>query len=388
MIAYYPQHLHAQLEKLKQEFNEKQDYVAQFSNDDLEALIMKIVNCDASELRFYTYSLTRRELACIASYIPINGYKVKRKNLLMLFAKSDKFSYFETIYKGWQNNYKKRFFPDDIGAVIYHFQGELKNKYHLDAESLLKWMSLPDADFKVCRYVLNEIKLKSEMTMEDCLEYIGISSGSKLGKDVLMRKYFVCGIEEYRKLGDSDFRTMLHPMAAADATAILRNFLEVMTPKDYQTFYKTSGLAKDCFGVPDTTKYNQTVGQMSEKAKRSYTAWINYYWLIEMFGSDARSQFWKNYIGRFTAKHYPTHNILAMEFENIVAIEFMEMGYAYLYDKQVFHRYVEMHIHRDITVEFKQYLNNQSQYLFRKKHGGNWQWDMANQLAREGIVRD
>ena len=318
-------------------------------DEELKDLITSLVSLDTSELAIEAYMLSDREMYQIAGYLPYNYFNVNMRNLFSIFVtRADKLLC-TVLYEQWQNSYDNKECNDFICMLLEkndNFKNCIKEN-HLDTTRMRN--ILIDQDIvigfgtEVSRYEFLEKK-----TLMEKFEFFGIQADSKL--------YIECVDVFYTFCGNKDYLARYFEFIAGDA-------------QNHQKEYKF------------------LFNDVSEDIIEKYADWINTCRVIQYFGNDKRSKFWKKY--RFiNVQRYNNSNTVVMEFENYIAVEFLGQGPIYFYPKN----YFNTNLKRQFLVlgdgALQQFLYHETQYGDddRIEHRGYWQNPVEKYIIEHNIT--
>lgn len=389
MINYFkPLRLQHEVQVLEEKFKAESDdgrLEDTLAKADLEKLIHKIVSCPAEELRGFAFSLTKRELLCVAGYLRSNYLHVPLKQVFLVLEYADNAEIFKKLFAVWQERYTQPFQHDEIDRCVDHYAPHIF-KSSVSSEELKHWMTDRDADQDVARFININMKADGKEDFERKMHEISISSKSLLGINVRLNFYASCKRTDYLLLGDMELSGLLHKTEIQNARSIIVNFLEKMQEEDYEKFYHVADAAKSFFGEPYSAKCHGLMKAFSPEIEGAYNAFINQFWLIKLFGNDRRSRFWKKYISKFKAEFNSRHNLLIMDFGNMYATEFMEVGVIYFFPKDYFDKRVRMELYSSSTQELKHDMRHFFNHIFMKEHRGNWEYDVRVALTKNKMI--
>lgn len=389
MINYFkPLRLQHEVQILEEKYKAESDDGRQedtLAKADLEKLIHRIVSCPAEDLRAFAFSLTKQELLCTAGYLRSNYLHVSLQPIFRVLEYADNVSAFKKVFAVWQERYTQPFQYDEIDHCVDHYASRIF-KSTVSSETLKQWMTDRDADQDVARFINSNMKADGKEDFERKMQEILISSKSLLGINVRLNFYASCKRTDYLLLGDMELSGLLHKTEIQNARNIIANFLEKMQEDDYEKFYHVADAAKSFFGEPYSAKCHGLMQGYSQAIERAYNAFINQFWLIKLFGNDRRSRFWKKYISKFKAEFNRKHNLLIMDFGNIYATEFMEVGVIYFFRKEYFEKRVRMNLKLSNTQDLKHDMRHFFNHIFMKEHRGNWEYDVRIALTKNKMI--
>lgn len=363
-------------------------------DEELKDLITSLVSLDTSELAIEAYMLSDREMYQIAGYLPYNYFNVNMRNLFSIFVtRADKLLC-TVLYEQWQNSYDNKECNDFICMLLEKnddFKNCIKEK-HLDTTRMRN--ILIDQDIvigfgtEVSRYEFSEKK-----TLMEKFEFFGIQADSKLYIECADVFYTFCGNKDYL---DADPKEMLEVLKKYEMRAkpllkaFLINFLTKLKLNELNKFQNLVRYFEFVAGDAQNPKegYQFLFGDMPKDIMEKYMDWINMCRVIQYFGNDERSEFWKKY--RFVnVQRYNKSNTVVMEFEDYDVVEFLGKGPVYFLPKN----YFNINLKNQFLIlgdgALQQFLYHETQYGNddRIEHRGHWQNSLEKYIIKNNITR-
>lgn len=381
---YFPQQLKSEVLKLEKQFGSLQNSGI-VSQARLEEIIKQIVNCEETELQLYAFTLSKLELKAVAMYIKNNFLKVDLSKVFEIFVIIDSFYCFQIIYETWQLNYKEPYDYHFVKRVIEHYEDDIVLRYQIpDVRILASWMSSEKSEEHISQYLADKCNGLDDLHME--LKKLGLDERYALYKDIQSVYLCYCNENTYVRIGDQRLLECMRAVNLESQRNIMYNFLRVVNYDKFDQFENIANYAySSLFGSETDSLYRKTIGQTSEGIRLSYKALINVFWLLKLFGRDARSQFWRKYIKKFKVDYYSEHNMLLMAFRRSIVVEFKEIGPIYFFDADYFYENIKKKMSYKNTVDLKWDLRNISDYKYMKEHRGYWQYAVNAALRRYAL---
>ena len=362
-------------------------------DEDLKELIISLVSLDTSELAIEAYMLSDREMYQIAGYLPYNYFNVNMRNLFSIFVtRADKLLC-TVLYGQWQNSYDNKECNDFI-CMLLEKNDDFKNcikENHLDTTRMRNILTDQDivigVGTEVSRYEFSEKK-----TLMEKFEFFGIQADSKLYIECAEVFYTFCSNKDYLEADSKEMLEVLkkYEMRAKPLLkAFLINFLTKLQLNELNKFQNLARYFEFIAGDAQNhqKEYKFLFNDVSEDIIEKYADWINTCRVIQYFGNDKRSKFWKKY--RFTnVQRYNNSNTVVMEFENYIAVEFLGQGPIYFYPKN----YFNTNLKRQFLVlgdgALQQFLYHETQYGDddRIEHRGYWQNPVEKYIIEHNIT--
>lgn len=362
-------------------------------DEELKDLITRLVSLDISELAIEAYMLSDREMYQIAGYLPYNYFNVDMGNLFSVFAtRADKL-FCKVLYEQWQNSYDNKECNDFICMLLEkndNFKNCIKEN-HLDTARMRNILTDQDIVIgfgtEVSRYDFSEKK-----TLIEKFEFFGICADSKLYIECAEVFYTFCSNKDYL---DADSKEILNVLKKYEMRekpllkAFLINFLTKLKLNELNEFQNIARYFEFVAGDAQNPKagYRFLFGDMPKDVIEKYMDWMNMCRVIQYFGNDDRSEFWKKY--RFVnVQRYNKSNTVVMEFENCVAVEFLGKGPVYFYPKNYFNISLKGQFGVLGDGALQQFLLHETQYEDddRIEHRGYWQNPVEDYIIEHNIT--
>jgi hypothetical protein len=235
---------------------------------------------------------------------------------------------------------------------------------------------------------INKRNFAMGISFKEKLNFLGVRYDSRLYHDCEFLFYTYCGKEDYLAVEDLKLLSVINKYNEKMLKSFLENFLSLLSLKELERFAQLANYMNKMIGDNIDIFFEN----MPLAIKEKYIDWINIYKVIQYFGYDERSQFWKNYRFKHVSK-YRYSNSVVMEFENYVAIEFLgqAMGPIYIYEKEYYNSNVKYWFANKTydNSEMRTKLYRGTDYVhhgYRKIHNGYWQGDVNRYLVRNRIT--
>ncbi len=370
-------------------------------DEEFKKLINDLVKMDRFSLAVRIGALSEEKIWRITGYLPYNFYNVDMSNLFSIFIKMADENLCDILYKQWQNSYNNIKCNEFICLLLKN--NEVFRKYisgtHLNIEAIAGIFndSLEDPGIIVNRFgseVMN-YPFTEKKTMAEKFNFFGINENSKLYKDCKELFYTYCGKEDYLNADKSEILNVIKIYQKRDRSllnAFITNFISKLDLIELGEFQDLARYFEAILGDIQHPQgsYKTFFSGISSEIKEKYMDWINRCRIIQYFGNDERSTFWKQY--RFmNVQRYNKSNAVVMEFEEYVAVEFLgkAMGPIYFYPKKYFLENLRIQFLILENAPMRKYLLHKTQYRDKDRiiHIGYWQGYVEDYIIEYNITQ-
>lgn len=398
-FSFIPKHLQRTRKEVEATHKSKNIIADMFYlsvDDELEYLIKSLVKLDEADLAIETYVLSDMEVYRIAGYLPYNYFDVDMKNLFRIFLARSERGLCKVLYDQWQNSYSNEECNDFLHILMKNDENFSKyiEEKHLGLEQLDNILQNQDIVFgfgtEVLKYPFSERK-----TLKEKFDFFGIHEDSKLYRNCENVFYTFCRKEDYLEANKMELLNIIKKYEVRNRPllkAFLINFLSKLKLKQLARFRDLARYFNALAGDARNPKaeYKFLFSDMPEDLIEKYINWINRCKIEEYFGSDERSEFWKQY--RFiNVQRFAKSNAVIMEFPKYTAVEFLgqRMGPIYFYSKEYFEKILEGQFMLLENNPMRQYLLHQTHYENedRIEHRGYWQENVDDYIIRHHVTR-
>lgn len=217
---------------------------------------------------------------------------------------------------------------------------------------------------------------------------LGINTKSRLFIDTEFLFYTFCLKNDYLHANQCALLESVKKYKIDILKEFIKNFLEQLTLSELEHFENLAKYFVSYLGETYGKKSHKFFSEMSPQIEKKYCDWINRCKIIQYFGNDERSRFWKQY--QFEkVEHCSKSESVIMKFKEYYAIEFLgeTMGPIYIYGCDTFEREIYKWFNWYYCSELKNVLyHNSFLYIYRKEHRGYWQHDVNLYLTNKGII--
>lgn len=361
---------------------------------ELERLIKSLVAMDEAELAMESLVLSDSEVYRVVAYIPYNYFKVNMRNLFEIFkTRSDKILC-KILYEQWQNSYSNEScnnFLHDLLRNDDNFKEYIEKK-HLDTERMDNIIRNHDIVFGFGTEVMKH-SFERKKTLAEKFEFFGVHEDSQLYKECADIFYTYCEKNDYLEADSVELLNVIKKYEVRNQPllkAFLLNFLSKLNLVELAEFRNLARYFEAVAGEVSKTKagYKFLFDGMPADIVEKYTDWINRCRIERYFGTDKRSEFWKQY--RFIhVQWFEKSDAIVMEFRDYIAVEFLgdRRGPAYIYIKDYFLKKLLGQFITSNNQALRQYLYHESDYEYRKPHNKGWEDDVEDFIIMYHITR-
>ena len=328
-------------------------------NSSLEELIMEVVHLQDSQIEDYVTSHGDEEIDRIAGYIPHDFYDVDMHNLISVLELCISREICIHLYKEWQKSFDKSKSNRAIRDLLrdnYLFS-QVMEEFHISSDDFAECLQINDAVTSYYSFIKNDNGAKKLEGLENKLGYFGVDVNSKLYRACEFAFYMKCEKSDYLCLGKDEICEIARKYYDLNLTCFRTFIYNYFSLMDAREDWELHVLALAPFlvkniGKADEQKTREFFSECESKELIiRYHNFLNLYNILNIFGFDVRSEFWKQY-EYVSVKRYrlgTNHNtfVAVMEMNNCYATEFINasndkskdnnMGKAYFFKKEVFY---------------------------------------------------
>lgn len=352
-------------------------------------IIKKVIGWQKEQIRVKVLTLTAEELIIIASYLPYNFDHVKLDNLFEVMDLSFNLQIGKALFVQWQYSYKNLECNMYMASLIEKNSelSELFKDHGYDKNIIIEVLKSQEILFDYGKMLL---KYSKGNDLQDKLDFYGVGVNTMLRGDCVRYYYMFCGAKQYLD-NKSKIIEIVSSYDDIHKRMFLLNFVNVLSLEELLKFGEMADFCTSSLtGNIDSNKYNRFFDDVSEYIENKYRNWINSCRIVEFFGTDERSVFWKRY--RFiSVQKNAKHGMISMECSDYYITEFLGkgMGAMYIYDKKVYKESVTKWMAFCNTPELKSKMyHNENLALRRFIHlpQPGWQYDFKNFILSKKIT--
>lgn len=347
----------------------------------LHELVGRIQKTPPEELEDFAALLTRRQRQNLCRYLATNSFHVDLDKISAVIWPGMEPACFSILFQVWQNYpgcthaisllgrydmppYRPEEFP--VAQGLLHFWGTSSNPVDAVVTSL--------RNTEISR------------PLSERFAALGLKTSSSLALHAMRRFFCQAQPEEFRTEGDKSLCwLLLQPASKGDQANIILRLLACaeQMPELLTLFNRTYTIASGLWGPADGGSFPSDWPRL----RLMYRWWQNYHQLSSaLTGDKDRISYWQRYLHRCTCIRSAKHKLLILRFSDYVVTEFEDVGPVYLFSSGYYDEQVMPHVPQCSNSSLRSWLFNESQYLAREVHSGNWQWKLTRVLKKYRIV--
>jgi len=351
------------------------------SDSALKDLIKRLTSLKKKELKKEAILLETYELVMMTQYIPHNYYSVDMSNLYELFKFSVTENLSATLYLEWQDVYDNPSCNEFISDLCQNntiFQKKCR-ELGIEPGVYHRFLQAENVPIEICSY------LKEAGIMEDSLEkslhkiHIDDNTGIYAGCEYCF--YMYCLANNYLALNAQQLKSVVIKYSSniSHIKAFVKNFLECMSNEYLRQYDDILPSITKSTGENRSAKFNDFFKGFSDVLVQRFIDWVNDN-LIDIYLDTTRGIFWKRYkfdkVDITFVKEYD-YELVIFENEKYVVTEFLDGGYAYFFERDVFFNDVRKRFWRMNKKEVHSFLFNCNLELAKLSHPPGWQYKFA-----------
>ena len=393
---FVPRGLLAAKEKIKKQHPGMDEVTAYQADEEFLNQIRMWSQMDKDSVETEASVISMHHVKKLARYLPENVLQVPARNLTRIILLRATKEIVQLLFVQWQDFYENK----DLCFLLYRIMKEKEglaenifSGFQLSADMLMKWLKSADISYAVgndCA-VLNE----SRRSFPDRMRARHISPNSRLGRSCSERFLTFCTREDYLDYNDQDMKFVLVKYTEQSIRLFLKNILEKLEVRDFQAYYFCGNLLRDQYTGPvNSERYKKFFRDFSEAQELKYKRWQNYILVKDSFtanSGDERLQFWSQYVPySVNAYRNGISESLVIEFECYSVVEFTTetMGPLYIYQKNIFNKYIRSSLKKNNNQELRHTLYNElKRYCVERiVHSDGWQIKTSRYLTTHSII--
>ncbi len=369
-------------------------------NNDYTTLVKKICNLKTEDVERFAYTLTDSEITYLALFLANNMESEKHwindDNIYIAFDYVLDSSICDVMFHGWQNCYYNTKFNTYLASLCQDdlYKGTLDN-CHMSSSEMAEIIMDDLPPIKMGEFCIDHKSIVPSKKIEDLLEYYGILRESKLFIECVSCFYTYCDKESYLSIQDEELAKVIKDYSNEMYKSFLKNILSKLTIRQLSEKFNTVALViNNKVGEIGSDKYENFLHNLDDNLKEKYNNWINSAKILQIFGDNIRSRFWKQFKFKNVKKYRNTAST-ELRFENHVIVEFIgddseglykdDFGPMYIYDAETFDKKIRYQMINNNKLRSFLY-NNQQLCLTRLQHQGYWQSTFEGEIRFRGIT--
>ena len=359
------------------------------ASEELEKFVGKLNGYSADMLKAAALSLSAEEVDTLAGYLPYNYYAVSQKKLFEILRHRLDDRSVRVLFRQWQ----EEFTTPECNAFLREMalsDGPLQRLLqicHIRGDvfaGILDSGQIPigyDEQLIGGRYSNGE-------DFEKKLRYFGVAQGSYLDIECKRALLTFCGKTEYFSCSQDNLLDILRTYDRFMLRKFLLNFMDKLSLGELQAYPSLAAYLRQVIGHHNSRTFKAFFEGVSEKEVQKYIDWIHIYKINSYFREDVRSRFWKQFRYQNVLR-YPLSNVVVLEFETCVAVEFLgeKPGTIYLCEKEkfaeCFYEKLDAMDNEDLQDYFRLHKDQCIEY---RNHTGRWQSHISGLLIRRRLA--
>ncbi|MBQ9032148.1 MAG: hypothetical protein IJ106_11955 [Parasporobacterium sp.] len=360
------------------------------SGEELGKLISRLCGSSEEMVKASSLAMSDREVRMLAGYLPRNDYGIRGERLFQALRYRLDEHTCGTLFRQWQEEYSNAYcnsFLKDLARTDQTFQKFLK-KHHTDPELFAQILEGPSIPLSYDEKLLGGT-FADGADFERKLRYFGVAEQSMLDIECKQALLTFCGRADYFSCSEDNLLDIVRTYDGYLLKRFLLNFMEKLSLGELQAYPALTSYLRQVIGHRGSRTFRQFFEDVPPEMLQKYLDWIHLFKINLYFEEDDRSRFWKQY--RYVnVVRYPISNVVILEFENHVAVEFLgdQPGTIYLCEKNEFNRSfydkLDAMDNEDLRIFFKAHKDQCLEY---RNHTGRWQSHLNNLFSRRGIAQ-
>lgn len=370
----------------------RKDNDIDFSNmsDADKALIERLVNTSDDLIKAVALSLSDKEVMTAIGYLPYNYLGIDESKLCSILKFRLNEDSCRVLFEQWQESYNN---PECNGFIKRltleekSFQKVLADN-HITSEIFLQILDAKSIPLSIIEN-LTGMHFSDGDDFDKKLKHYGIREMSYLDIDCKRALLTFCGKSDYLSCSEDNILDIIRSYNQYMLKRFVTNFMSKMSLWELENYPNVAAYLRSMIGNKISRTFQTFFAGDSDEDIRKYMDWINIYKIDEYFERDDRSQFWKQYRFENVIK-YPISNVVVMEFDQYVAVEFLgnSKGNIYICARDVFrdkfYPNLEALDNNSLRAYFKE---NKDLCVDNRSHMVRWQSHVAGVIARREIAQ-
>lgn len=357
--------------------------------EDLELLIRRLLDTQDTMVPAAGLCLSDREACMLAGYLPHNYYEVSEDKLFLAMKKRLDDDSCEVLFEQWQeefDNYPCNHFLRELSEKNPYFQKTLE-KHHIKPALFIQILISRNIPLAFDQLLIGAV-FADGMEFERKLQYYGITPQSFLDVECKRALLTFCEKEDYFSCSEENLLDIIKTYDSYMLKKFLFNFLDKLSLSELEYYPALASYMRKVTGHRNSRTFQQFFEEASDGQVQQFVDWINVFKLNAYFEEDERSQFWKQF-RYLNVVRYPVSNVVIMEFDECVAIEFLgeKKGTIYICDKEIFMQNFYNQLDRMDNEELRGFFKSKKDLCIESRsHVGRWQAHISNLLIKQDIA--
>lgn len=388
-IQFTPERLIESRKKVEEAHVRQEAYDFTMPGEELEALIRRLLDTRDGMLTATGMSLSDREACMLAGYLPHNFYEVSEDKLFRILNKRLDEASGEVLFREWQEefgNYPCNHFLRELAEHNASFQKVLA-KHHIKSALFIQILISRNIPLAFDQLLIGAV-FADGIEFENKLKYYGIVPQSFLDVECKRALLTFCEKEDYFSCSEENLLDIIKTYDGYMLKKFLFNFLDKLSLSELEYYPALASYMRKITGHRNSRNFQQFFEGAGADQIQHFIDWINIFKLNIYFGNDDRSQFWKQF-RYLNVVRYPVSNVVIMEFDECVAVEFLgdKKGTIYICEKDIFMQNFYHQLDRMDNEELRGYFKaHKDQCIESRGHVGRWEVHISNVLIKKEIA--
>ena len=359
------------------------------ASEELEQFIGRLNGYSRDMLKAAALSLSAEEVDTLAGYLPYNYYAVSQKKLFEILRYRLDDRSVKVLFRQWQeefNNPECNAFLKEMALTDGPFQRILK-RCHIREDVFVGILDSGQIPIGYDEQLIGG-KYSDGEDFEKKLRYFGVAQGSYLDIECKRALLTFCGKTEYFSCSQDNLLDILKTYDRFMLRRFVQNFMDKLSLGELQAYPSLSVYLRQVIGHRNSRTYKAFFEDIPEKTEQKYNDWTNICKINSYFREDIRSRFWKQFRYQNVVR-YPLSEVVVMEFETCVAVEFLgeKPGTIYLCDKENYTTYFYEKLDAMDNENLQEYFRlHKDQCIEYRNHTGRWQSHISSLLTRRRLA--
>ena len=359
------------------------------ASEELEQFIGRLNGYSRDMLKAAALSLSAEEVDTLAGYLPYNYYAVSQKKLFEILRYRLDDRSVKVLFRQWQeefNNPECNAFLKEMALTDGPFQRILK-RCHIREDVFVGILDSGQIPIGYDEQLIGG-KYSDGEDFEKKLRYFGVAQGSYLDIECKRALLTFCGKTEYFSCSQDNLLDILKTYDRFMLRRFVQNFMDKLSLGELQAYPSLSVYLRQVIGHRNSRTYKAFFEGIPEKTEQKYNDWTNICKINSYFREDIRSRFWKQFRYQNVVR-YPLSEVVVMEFETCVAVEFLgeKPGTIYLCDKENYTTYFYEKLDAMDNEDLQEYFKlHKDQCIEYRNHTGRWQSHISSLLTRRRLA--
>jgi len=387
-IQFTPERLIESRRKVEALHAKEEAYSFASPGEDLEQLIRSLLETQDEMLPAAGLSLSDRQTCMLAGYLPHNYYDVPEEKLFRSLKKRLDDPSCEVLFQEWQEefgNYPCNHFLRELAEQSPCFQKMLA-KHHIKPALFIQILISRNIPLAFDQLLIGAV-FADGMEFERKLQYYGITPQSFLDVECKRALLTYCEKEDYFSCSEENLLDIIKTYDGYMLKKFVFNFLDKLSLSELEYYPALASYMRKVTGHRNSRNFQQFFEGAEIRLVRQFIDWINIFKINTYFEEDERSQFWKQF-RYLNVVRYPVSNVVIMEFDECVAVEFLgeRKGTIYICEKDTFMQNFYNQLDRMDNEELRAYFKARKDLCIESRsHVGRWQAHISNVLIKQEI---